>query len=315
MNRRFKVFIAVALVMVMAMSQMALAKTNNGIGWGQQTEQAKADREHGRDSAPGYHKILERFTVIDGNRIKVNKRNVNFDAPPMIIDGRTLIPVRAIVEILDGLVFWDADEFMASIISPDGDVMIEFYLDEDNYGGQVWVYRYEDGGLEDPADELWVFDGKVDLDVLPGIHQNRTYVPLRFIAEIFSLGVHYDPWTGAIDILDGPRILADPDNRKFEFDVDDSDVDPLVVYIDENESGFEGIHGLDYSPEFGEEDYTTRAALDLELKDIPDYATGATLVLYLDESVLDDKGLYNFVLRFTGGLQDIFRKLTIRIGE
>ncbi len=306
MNRKFKVIIAVALVMIMSMSQMALAKSNNGIGWGQNKE-LKASWGHGRESAPGYRKKLEKFTLIDGKRIKVNDKNLDFnDAPPMIKNGRTLIPVRAITEALDGLVFWDGVDFIATIISPEGDVMIRFYLSEDNYGGHVLVYKSE-GGLTELADDGWVFDGEVDLDVLPGIHENRTYVPLRFIGELFGLGVHYDPWTGAIDIIDGPTIIPDPDNLDFDFDIGISEKS-YEIFINEKGSEFEKV--LELSPDT---DYTTESAIDFGFDNLPDYATGATLVLKLKDDAFDDYGEFDFILEFAGDIQAIFRELTVNI--
>ncbi len=41
--------------------------------------------------------------------------NVTLDAPPRIIDGRTLIPVRALAEALGFTVSWDANSRTVSI--------------------------------------------------------------------------------------------------------------------------------------------------------------------------------------------------------
>ncbi len=49
--------------------------------------------------------------VFDGNNIKVavNNELVTFDVEPVIINGRTLIPIRAVVEKLGCKVDWDGD--------------------------------------------------------------------------------------------------------------------------------------------------------------------------------------------------------------
>ena len=44
---------------------------------------------------------------IGSSTMTVNGKNVKLDAPPMIIDGRTLVPVRAISEALGCEVDWD----------------------------------------------------------------------------------------------------------------------------------------------------------------------------------------------------------------
>ena len=41
---------------------------------------------------------------------------------------------------------------------------------------------------------------KVTIDAPPGLINNRTFVPLRFIAEELGLEVGYNPDTGMIDI-------------------------------------------------------------------------------------------------------------------
>lgn len=323
MKRKLKVVLAISLVLTMAMSQMAFAKSDNSGGRGQDNGSANGQMNgqmNGvasvKEKAAGYQKNLSNFTEIDPNRIRVNNRYMNFDTAPMIKDGRTLVPVRAVIESLGGLVFWDEEDFVASIISPDGDVMIKFYLDEDQYGGLVEVY-YSEGGVTDPYDDdLWDGPYAVDLDVLPGLHNNRTYVPLRFIAEIFGLGVHYDPWTGDINILDGPMILKDTDNLGFEYDLDDVDDDGGIrIFIDENDVPFIGLYGI-VNANYKSVEYTTESAVDFKLDNkLPTYATEATLVLTLDEDNFDDEGVYKFVLKFAGDLQDIFRKLVITIED
>ena len=51
--------------------------------------------------------------------VTVNSEYVDFDTPPVIIDGRTLIPIRAVAEKIGLKVTWDQETQTASIINSD----------------------------------------------------------------------------------------------------------------------------------------------------------------------------------------------------
>lgn len=110
-------------------------------------------------------------------RLTVKGRNLNFDVPPVIKDGRTLIPVRAISEGLGAKVEWDAATKTITISR--GDVTIKLVLGEQEMevNGQIIV-------LDVPAQAI----------------SNRTFVPLRFISVALGEKVAYDDETGDIAI-------------------------------------------------------------------------------------------------------------------
>ena len=60
-------------------------------------------------------------TPVENNDIKitVNGNNLSFDQPPIIIDGRTLVPFRAIFEALGATVEWVSAE-QKVIVKKDG---------------------------------------------------------------------------------------------------------------------------------------------------------------------------------------------------
>jgi len=93
---------------------------------------------------------------------------ITFDDPPMIVEDRTMVPVRAIFEALGAEVGWHAEHQMIVMQQP------EFWLEMtiNNRTGNVMG--------ED-----------VLMDVAPMIFRNRTFVPLRFIAESSGLGVDW----------------------------------------------------------------------------------------------------------------------------
>lgn len=99
-------------------------------------------------------------------QVFVNGLRPNFDVPPVIENGRTLVPIRRVAEALGATVDWK-----------DGTVMIR-------KGGKTVVLR-----IGDPSAEV---DGRqVSLDVPAKLSGGRTLVPLRFVGEAFGMAVDY----------------------------------------------------------------------------------------------------------------------------
>ena len=106
-----------------------------------------------------------------GAKVRVNGVLIDFkDQFPIIEDGRTLIPVRAVSEILGAEVEWNGAWYQAEIEMNGKEIILPLYSD----------IAYIDG-----AEYL--------LDVPAKIVNDRTMVPLRFIAE--ALDVQID-WNG-----------------------------------------------------------------------------------------------------------------------
>lgn len=99
---------------------------------------------------------------IDGTKI-------DFDVAPVIEDGRTLVPIRKIVESLGGQVDWDSTGYIR--ITDKNDHYIVLIPDSD-----VALVDYQ----------------HVNLDVPARIIDGRTMVPLRFLGEAFGLKIDWD---------------------------------------------------------------------------------------------------------------------------
>jgi len=108
-----------------------------------------------------------------------NGKRLDFDVPPVIKEGRTLIPLRAVAEALGAKVDWDSNKRLVLINK--GDININLYID---------------------SKEAQVGDKKVSLDVPAQIYNNRTLVPLRFIAEALKAKVDYYPDGKVASIVD-----------------------------------------------------------------------------------------------------------------
>ena len=108
--------------------------------------------------------------VLDGQRL-------TFDQPPIAVDGRTLVPVRAIFEALGAEVIWDpSDQSVFAYRESDGRAVL-LYLDDN-------VMAYIPGRDIDAV--------AIELDVAPIAINNRTLVPVRVIAESFDCNVDWD---------------------------------------------------------------------------------------------------------------------------
>lgn len=122
-------------------------------------------------NVPGYATTGSVITVV------LNGEWLTFDQPPIAVDGRTLVPVRAIFEALGAEVIWDpSDQSVFAYRESDGRAVL-LYLDD-----TVMAYRL-DSDSEPVA---------IELDVPPMAINNRTLVPIRAVAESFDCDVEWD---------------------------------------------------------------------------------------------------------------------------
>lgn len=93
---------------------------------------------------------------------------VQLDAPPFLSEGRTLVPVRFLAESLGYAVSWDPASRTVTLT-----------------GSSLAVIRIDDTD--------WTFNGQPRrFDVPPKIYKDRTYLPLRAIAEAIGADVAWD---------------------------------------------------------------------------------------------------------------------------
>ena len=132
--------------------------------------------------------ILPSFTLADSNTIVVKlwvgnpNMSVNgvmqpIDAQgtkPVIVESRTLVPIRAIIEALGGTIEWEATTKKVSIFFSNN--MLE-----------LWI--------NNPLASLNGYTTQIDssnIKVVPLIINGRTMLPLRFVAESFGIDVQWD---------------------------------------------------------------------------------------------------------------------------
>jgi hypothetical protein len=114
-----------------------------------------------------------------GNRTAyIDDQAVTLDAPPLVVDGRTLVPLRFIAEAMGSKVDWIAAS--KEIILRLGDKTIKLQV-----GLKEALINQKD---------------KVILDVPPMIIEGRTMVPLRFVAEVLGSEVEWLAQTKEIHV-------------------------------------------------------------------------------------------------------------------
>lgn len=113
-----------------------------------------------------------------GHRLLVNGKEYKFtDVPPVIKDGRVLIPLRAVTAALGGQVAWDPESRTVTVTLEDNVIKITVDDLKATVNGAVY-----------------------DLDVPAKAEQGRVVVPLRFIAQALGHEVGYDSSTGDVTV-------------------------------------------------------------------------------------------------------------------
>ncbi len=117
--------------------------------------------------------------VIGGNSFTANGKTSYMDVQFMYNEAgdRTLVPVRFISEVLGYTVAWD-DATKTVTITKDNDV-ITLIIDN--------ATMYKNGAA-------------IQMDTAPVIYNDRTFVPIRFVAENFGLVVGFDDATQEVTL-------------------------------------------------------------------------------------------------------------------
>jgi hypothetical protein len=130
------------------------------------------------------------ITVLPAENILMPGKNLKFDVPPVIKDGRILIPIRAISTALGADVDWDNGTKTATIVYGETTIVFVIALDAESNENIVTV------------------DGEpVELDVEAEVMEGRIVVPLRFIVENMGLEIEWDQETETAEITDSAELV------------------------------------------------------------------------------------------------------------
>lgn len=124
--------------------------------------------------------------VLPVESIMIKGKHIKFDTPPVIKDGRTLIPVKALSEAFGAEVKWISAE--RKVIITKGDIEIVLKLD---------------------SNKIYVNGVEKTIDVPASSINSRTVVPMRFIVEQLGLKVNWNRDSKDIEIEE-PTIDTPP---------------------------------------------------------------------------------------------------------
>ncbi|MEX2355747.1 MAG: PQQ-dependent sugar dehydrogenase [Thermaerobacterales bacterium] len=110
-------------------------------------------------------------------QVRIDGHPLSFDVPPQILDGRTMVPMRAIFEALGADLHWDGETRTVTGASGDRTVVLVI--------GQI---------------QATLNGHPHELDVPAQIVDGRTLVPSRFVAESLGAVVDWDPDTRTVRI-------------------------------------------------------------------------------------------------------------------
>ncbi len=113
-------------------------------------------------------------------KINVNNERVTPDSAPIIVNGRTLVPIRAIADKLGYTTQWDGGNRLVTITSADGGTILSFGIDS--------AVAFKN-------------DTPINLDVPAMILYDRTYLPLRAVADAMDARVSWDGGERLVEIF------------------------------------------------------------------------------------------------------------------
>jgi N-acetylmuramoyl-L-alanine amidase len=113
--------------------------------------------------------------------IKLDGRVLNSDVPAVIIDDRTLVPIRVITESTGASVDWDGEKYEVTINTGDKRVKLKINSNEMDINGE-----------------------KVALEVPAKLINDRTMVPVRAVTEVLGLEVGWESSTYTV-LLTSPK--------------------------------------------------------------------------------------------------------------
>lgn len=154
--------------------------------------------------------------------LQVDGAAVEADVPPVIVKERTLIPARAVFESMGADVTWDEAARLVEISMGATDVKLTI-----------------------DSSTAFVNGANVEMEVPAMIINDRTMIPVRFVAEALSCGIDWDGQTRTV-ILTSP-----PASEKTEISsIAVKDKDDYYRIIIKGDGVFEGYKSFAYdSPE------------------------------------------------------------------
>ncbi|MCD7905830.1 MAG: hypothetical protein LUG24_09825 [Clostridiales bacterium] len=170
-----------AFILVFSLSGCANAEENTSID---EISEVTADSYSNSENIAELELVLQ----IDSSVMTVNGEETEIDSAPIITEGRTLVPIRAIIEAIGGSINWNSDTQTAEL-----------------------TYNSNTIGLTIDSSTAYFNETPSELDVAPKVVNERIMLPIRFIAENFEFDVEWDSENQYIIITKDSKNTAETD--------------------------------------------------------------------------------------------------------
>lgn len=137
------------------------------------------------------------ISTVSAVDLYVDMEKIETDTPPTIVDGRTLVPLRAIFEAIGADVEWDGSTSTATGKKDNITVSIQI--------GNTTAYVNDEAKI---------------LDVPAQIINDRTMVPARFISEAMGCSVTWYAETGTAAVankLNGQKFYVTETGKRYHY--------------------------------------------------------------------------------------------------
>ena len=144
-------------------------------------------------------KLQMGFPYEDGINLKIDDQFITFeDARPCIINGRTMVPFRAVFEELGAEVTYDSKSGVISAVTEDGSTVTLTLL------SRVLTVTYGDGTQK-----------TVQMDAAPYLDQKlgRVFVPVRFVGEALGYRVYWDDYYDLAALVNAQAVISKIDEN------------------------------------------------------------------------------------------------------
>lgn len=187
---------------------------------------------------------------------------IKFDVLPIIENGRTLVPIRAIFENMGMAVDWDENERTVNA----------------NGNGNAISLKIDETSATVNGETLY-------MDVPPRIIEGRTLVPLRFVSESVGAKVLWDEEKRIVNIY--KSIKSDDKERRFPvtYKSEINGLGNVSLYFDYSDSYF--VNGSGYT-------YNHNLARASIAAGISSWDKNELEAMYMDKLAVSDYKLYNY---------------------
>ncbi|MCD8237887.1 MAG: hypothetical protein LUC92_00915 [Clostridiales bacterium] len=160
--------------------------------------------------------------TVNSNVMTVNGEEQQLEQAPIIIDGRTLVPVRAAVEAIGGEADWNSETREITITK--GTDVINMTID---------------------SKTAYLNGEETILDTAPVIINSRTCMPIRFIAEGLGFEVSWNAEERQI-VITGTEEEEEEISEDEEAEAEEEAAEPITeVYVSFGDSEFFTLHLYD----------------------------------------------------------------------